>query len=218
MLSLYVIPAARATAALEPPLRVALRARTFSDRGERHEARLFHHADPSAGQGLADIAARGPRGVPARRQARLRRGLCRRARHRPSGKHHLLRGVHRQPDRRHQDHQARHRHDQHAELASGRRPPSQIAMLDHMLDGRFIFGISPGGLALRRRSVRQSRRRPQRHVPRGDQRGAGNLGARAALQHRRQILEHQDRAAGDAGDRPGLFAEAAADSRIRRSW
>src|ERR1700709_1988039 len=23
---------------------------------------------------------------------------------------------------------------------------SQIAMLDHMLDGRFIFGISPGGL------------------------------------------------------------------------
>ena len=24
---------------------------------------------------------------------------------------------------------------------------SQIAMLDHMLDGRFIFGIGPGGLA-----------------------------------------------------------------------
>src|SRR5579864_7257939 len=44
-----------------------------------HEARFLHHADPSARQGLADIAARGPRGVPPGGQARLRRGLCRRA-------------------------------------------------------------------------------------------------------------------------------------------
>ena len=89
---------------------------------------------------------------------------------------------------------------------------SQIAMLDHMLDGRFIFGISPGGLAVRRRGVRQPRPRPQRHVRRGDRPGAGDLGARAALRHQGRVLDDQDRAAGDARDRPGLSAEAAAEA------
>jgi alkanesulfonate monooxygenase SsuD/methylene tetrahydromethanopterin reductase-like flavin-dependent oxidoreductase (luciferase family) len=58
---------------------------------------------------------------------------------------------------------------------------AEIAMLDHMLDGRFIFGISPGGLSVRRRGVRQSRRQPQRDVPRVHQPGAGDLGRRAAV-------------------------------------
>ena len=84
------------------------------------EARLFHHADPSARQGLAAVAARGPRGLHARRRARLRRRLCRRARDRPGREHHLLRDVHRHAGRRDQAHQARHRHGQHAEQPSGR--------------------------------------------------------------------------------------------------
>ena len=54
---------------------------------------------------------------------------------------------------------------------------ANIAMLDHMLDGRFIFGISPGGLLSELRGVRRARRGPQRHVPRGDQSRAGDLGA-----------------------------------------
>ena len=70
----------------------------------------------------------------------------------------------------------------------------------------------PGRPALRRRGVRQSRCRPQRDVPRSDQCGAGDLGRRAAVQHRRQILDDQDRAAGDAGDRAGVSAEAAAEA------
>jgi len=39
---------------------------------------------------------------------------------------------------------ARHRHHQHAERPPGRPSRPLIAMLDHMLDGRLIFGISPG--------------------------------------------------------------------------
>ena len=69
---------------------------------------------------------------------------------------------------------------------------ASIAMLDHMLDGRLIFGISPGGLAVGRGIVRQSRRRPQRDVSRSDQPGAGDLGQRAAVQSSGQILEHLD--------------------------
>ena len=53
---------------------------------------------------------------------------------------------------------------------------ASIAMLDHMLDGRLIFGISPGGSALGRGSVRQSRGRQECNVPGGDQPGASDLG------------------------------------------
>ena len=55
---------------------------------------------------------------------------------------------------------------------------ANIAMLDHLLDGRFIFGISPGGLHVGRGGVRQPRRQPQRDVPGGHQPGAGDLGRR----------------------------------------
>ena len=89
---------------------------------------------------------------------------------------------------------------------------AQIAMLDHMLDGRFIFGISPGGLL-------------------SDAEAFGNLDAdRNAmfLEAINTVLaiwageppyniegkywNDQDRAAGHAGDRAGLSAEAAAEA------
>ena len=71
-------------------------------------------------QGLAAVAARGPRGVHPGRRARLHRRLCRRAPHRPRREHHLVHDVHLHADRGDQAHQARHRHDQHAEQPSGR--------------------------------------------------------------------------------------------------
>ena len=89
---------------------------------------------------------------------------------------------------------------------------AQIAMLDHMLDGRFIFGISPGGLL-------------------SDAEAFGNLDAdRNAmfLEAINQVLaiwageppynlkgkywNGEDREAVHAGDRPGLSAEAAAEA------
>ena len=108
--------------------------------------------------------------------------------------------------------QARHRHDQHAQSHPA-AIAAQIAMLDHMLDGRFIFGISPGGLL-------------------SDAEVFGNLDAdrnamfleainqvlaiwaeRAALRPRRQVLE-RSRSSGSAmpRDRPGLSAQAAAEA------
>ncbi len=87
---------------------------------------------------------------------------------------------------------------------------AQIAMLDHMLDGRFIFGISPGGLL-------------------SDAEAFGNLDADRNAMFVEAIdavlkiwageppyniegkyWNDQDREAGDAGDRPGLSAETAA--------
>ncbi len=87
---------------------------------------------------------------------------------------------------------------------------ASIAMLDHMLDGRLIFGISPGRIAVGRGGVRQSRRRSQRDVSGSDQPGAGNLGEQAALQYQRQILEHHDAKDPDRGYRPGLHRPAVA--------
>ena len=94
---------------------------------------------------------------------------------------------------------------------------ASLAMLDHMLDGRLIFGISPGGLL-------------------SDAEAFGNLdanrnemfleainqvleiwGGRSALQHQGKILEHLDRAAFDRGYRPGLSSPARCSGRIRRS-
>ena len=75
----------------------------------------------------------------------------------------------------------------------------------------------PRRTAVGRRIVRQSRRRPQRHVPRSDQSGAGNLGQRAALQSSGKILEHLDAKDPDRGHRPGLHRQARCSGRIRRS-
>ena len=110
-----------------------------------------------------------------------------------------------------QDHQARHRHRQHAEPASGGGRRQHRDARSHAR-WPLHFRHQPGRPAVRRRGVRHSRRRPQRDVPRSDQPGAGDLGGRAALQHRGQILERQDRAAVHAGDRAGLSAEAVAEA------
>ena len=155
------------------------------------------------------VAARGPRGVHPRRRARLHRRLCRRASHRPRREHHLLHDVHLHADRGDQAHQARHRHDQHAEQSSGRgrgecrdaRSSARRPLHLRHLAGRAAVG---------RRGVRQSRCRPQRDVPRMHQPGAGDLGERCALQHQGQVLEHRARAPADARSRAGPSAEAAA--------
>ena len=114
-------------------------------------------------------------------------------------------------------HQARHRHHQYAERASGR---DRIADRDARSHARRPLHLrhQPRRPAVGRRSVRQSRRRPQRHVPRSDQCGAENLGERAAIQYRRQILDDQDREAGDAGRSARAICRNRCRSRIRRSW
>src|SRR5581483_872650 len=78
---------------------------------------------------------------------------------------------------------------------------ASLAMLDHMLDGRSAVGCG---------SVRQSRRRSQRDVPRSDQPGARDLGERAALQHQGQILEPLGRAHADGRGRARFHRKALA--------
>jgi len=53
---------------------------------------------------------------------------------------------------------------------------SQIAMLDHLLEGRLNFGIKPRRPFVRCRAVRQSRCRSQRHVRRGDRYDPQDMG------------------------------------------
>ena len=175
------------------------------------EPRLLHHADPSAGEGLARLAARGPRGVHPRRRARLHRRLCRRASHRPRREHHLVDDVHLHADRGDQAHQARHRHAQHAEQSSGRGRRERRDARPHARRP-LHHGHLAGRADVRRRGVRQSRRRPQRDVPRMHQPGAGDLGERCAIQHQGQVLEHRAREAADARSRAGALAEAAAEA------
>ena len=94
---------------------------------------------------------------------------------------------------------------------------AQVAMLDHLLEGRFILGISPGGLS-RMPRCSATRQGPQRDVRRGDRHGAEDLGARGALRSRGRVLEGLDRAH-DA--RPeigqGVDPQAVTSSRIRPS-
>ena len=80
---------------------------------------------------------------------------------------------------------------------------AQIAMLDHLLDGRLNLRHQPGRAAVGRRDLRQPRQRPERHVPRGDRHDPGALERRAAIRPQRQVLERSPRAHADAGDRPG---------------
>ncbi len=67
---------------------------------------------------------------------------------------------------------------------------AKVAMVDHMLEGRFIFGIGPGGLRSDMEVVRQPRSRPQRDVRRVHQSDPGAVGGRAAVQPQGQVLEH----------------------------
>ena len=116
------------------------------------------------------------RGVPARRRARLQRGLCRRARHRPGREHHLLHACSspRSPAATKQirlgtgtvnlpnTHPARVAGAGRDAGPPARRPPQ--------------FRHQPRRPALGRRSVRQSRQRPQRDVRRVHRPGARTSG------------------------------------------
>ena len=111
-------------------------AKSAPGRSADHESGFLYHADPSARQGLAAIAARRSRSLPAGRRTRVHRGLCRRTRHRQGREHHLLRRVPRLDRRRHQADQARHRHHQHAEHPSGRhRRPAWRCSITCSTDG-----------------------------------------------------------------------------------
>jgi len=99
-----------------------------------NEPRLFTMPIHPVDKELAAVAARGSRGVHPGRRARLHRSYV--------GEHHTDRAENItscamfictlvDAD---QAHQARHRHDQHAEQPSG-RGRANMAMLDHLLDG-----------------------------------------------------------------------------------
>ena len=121
---------------------------------------------------------RGSRGDPARRPARLSRGAGRRARHRPGRERHLLPDVPRQPGARDEEHRARHAAPSTCRTRHPAAIAAQVAMLDHMLQGRFIIGISPGGLMSDAEVFGNLQEGPQRDLPRVDQHGAGHLDRR----------------------------------------
>ncbi len=89
---------------------------------------------------------------------------------------------------------------------------AQIAMLDHMLDGRFIFGISPGGLLSDAEAFGNLDADRNAMFLEAINHGAGDLGRRAALRHRGQVLERSRSNGSHAGDRAGLPAEAVAEA------
>ena len=78
---------------------------------------------------------------------------------------------------------------------------SQIAMLDHLLDGRFIFGISPGGLMSDAEAFGNLDADRNAMFLECDQPGVGDLEQRAALQHQGQVLE---RRASNANSMPDI--------------
>ncbi len=93
------------------------------------------------------------------------------------------------------------------------------AMFDHLAEGRFIFGVSPGALTTDAEALGNLERGPQQDVRRGDRRDPGDLGARAALRHRLpgQPLQGLDRAHHDARSRRRLSAASPIRSRGPRS-
>ena len=177
----------------------------------RHATRLLHHADPPARQGLAPIAARRPRDIHPGRRARLQRGLCRRAHHRSGREHHLLHAVPGKPGRPDQADPPRHRHRQPAEHAPGARRRRDRHAGPHARRPA-QFRHQPRRPAVRRGGIRHARRRPQRHVRRGDRPGPENMGQRSALRHRRQILVGDDPKDADRRHRPGHHPQAAASA------
>ncbi len=63
-----------------------------------------------------------------------------------AGEHHVVRDLHRQPASTPPSRSSSAPAPSTCRIRHPAAVASQIAMLDHMLDGRFIFGISPGGL------------------------------------------------------------------------
>ena len=95
---------------------------------------------------------------------------------------------------------------------------ASIAMLDHMLDGRLIFGISPGGLLSDAEVFGNLDADRNAMFLEAINQVLADLGERAALQSARQILEHIGAEDPDRGHRPGLHRAARCNGRIRRSW
>ena len=87
---------------------------------------------------------------------------------------------------------------------------AQVAMLDHMLDGRFIFGISPGGLLSDAEVFGNLDADRNAMFLEAINQVLHDLAERSALQPEGKILEHRGREALPARDRPGLHPEAAA--------
>ena len=95
---------------------------------------------------------------------------------------------------------------------------AQVAMLDHILKGRFIMGISPGGL-MSDAEVFGNYKKDRNaiflecinmvlEIWKGD----------GALQPRGQVLPRHHGADDDPRDRPGHRSSSPTRSRIRRSW
>ncbi len=61
---------------------------------------------------------------------------------------------------------------------------AHAAMFDHLAQGRFIFGISPGALASDAEALGTPAGGPQQDIRRGDRRDTRDLGARRAVRHR----------------------------------
>ena len=81
---------------------------------------------------------------------------------------------------------------------------SQIAMLDHLLDGRFIFGISPGGLLSDAEAYGNLDADRNAMFVEAINQMHGDLAGRAALRAHRQVLERRNRAPLHSRDRPGI--------------
>ncbi len=84
---------------------------------------------------------------------------------------------------RHQDHQARHRHQQPVAHASGAGRPAR-GDVRPPVGGPLHLRRQPRRADLRRRGARHPGAGPQQDVRRGDRRDPGDLGARSALRHR----------------------------------
>ena len=87
---------------------------------------------------------------------------------------------------------------------------ASLAMLDHMLDGRLIFGISPGGLLSDAELFGNLGANRNEMFLEAINQVLPDLGRRAALQHRGQILEYHHAKDPDRRYRPGFHRKTIA--------
>jgi hypothetical protein len=85
---------------------------------------------------------------------------------------------------------------------------AHVAMVDHMLEGRFIFGIGPGGL----RSDMEACGNLDADVRRIHQPGPRAMGERCAVRPQGPVLEHLHRAHADPRSRAGRDTEAVSEA------
>ena len=119
---------------------------------------------------------------------------------------------------RHQDDQARHRHQQSVAHASGAGRPARGDVRPPV--GRPLhLRRQPRRADLRRRGARHPGAGPQQDVRRGDRRHPGDLGARSALRHRLsgQPLQGFDRRAPRRSTSASASSASPTRSRGRRS-